>query len=237
MKHRLTDSIRRIQKKGKAPVISEVKLRSPRDGDLLRGRDPVNLARRMASLEVAGISIITEPEHFGGSKELLVDVAAAVNKPVLNKDFMRTKKQIEESKECGSAAVLLTANIMDDSTLITLHEYANSLGLETLVEVHTEAELRRVLNLGIDLNILGINNRDITLLETDDADVSVTEELAPKIEGDFIVLSESSLKTPDEVHRALRGGADCVLIGTAIMQSDNLEVFLGSLINAWNSPE
>jgi len=234
---KLTSSIRELQKKGIAPVISEVKLRSPRDGDLLRGRDPVDLARRMASLEVAGISIITESKHFGGSKELLADVAKAVDKPVLNKDFIMTKRQIDVSRECGSAAVLLTANIMDDSTLVALHNYSNSLGLETLVEVHTEAELKRVLDLGIDLNILGINNRDITILETDDADVSVTEELAPKIKGDFVILSESSIKTPGEVRRALRGGADCVLIGTAIMQSDNMEIFLGSLINAWNSPE
>lgn len=212
-------------------------MRTPRDGDLLKGRDPVKLAKRMANCEIAGLSVVTEPRYFGGSKELLRDIAKAVDKPILHKDFITTVERVEESKRMGSSAILLIASMLSDLDLATLHRHAHSLGLETVVEVHTEKELRRVLALDLDLDILGINNRDIILLETDDSDVSVTETLAPKIEDDVIILSESSLKTPDDVRRALKGGADSVLIGTAVMQADNVEGFLKELIEIWKPSE
>ncbi len=233
MDGRLTESIRKLQRAGKAPVISEIKLRTPRDGDLLKGRDPIELARRMGKCEVAGLSVVTESEHFGGSIKLLEDIAREVDKPILHKDFITTSDQVEESKRLGSSAILLITGMLSDSDLAILHEHAHSVGLETVVEVHTEGELRRVLSLGLDLDILGINNRDIKVLETDGSDVSVTERLAPRIEGDFIILSESSLKTPDDVRRALRGGADSVLIGTAVMQAEDVEGFLRGMIEIW----
>lgn len=230
MIYKLTNSIRDLQKKKIAPVISEIKLKTPRDGNLIKKRKPVELAVKMASLEVAGISVVTESEHFGGSMELLKNVAEAVNKPILHKDFITTAKQIEKSKKLGSSAVLLIANQMDNSSLVKLHEFAHELDLETVVEVHTEEELRRVISLELDLDILGINNRDITVLETDNSNVSVTETIVQNVRGDFIVLSESSLKTSNDVRRALQSGADGVLIGTAVMQASDVKSFLKELI-------
>lgn len=248
----LTQSIAAIKQRGRFPVISEVKLRTPRDGDLLRGRSPVELARRMARCPIAGLSVVTEPEIFGGSLDLLREVASAVGVPVLRKDFIRTRAQVEQSKALGAAAILLIANQLEDETLIDLQAFSHVLGLETVVEVHTERELQRVGNLGLRLDLLGINNRDIAVWETDNADVRVTEELLrgrrkvarekvpPWPAGqDVRILSESSLQSQEEVRRAFEAGADAVLIGTAVMQAPDTERFLWELMGggAGNDPD
>nr|HOO90706.1 indole-3-glycerol-phosphate synthase [Syntrophales bacterium] len=165
----LSDAIRQRQAQGIFPVISEIKVRSEKQGDLLCGRDPVHLAREMAQCPVAGISVVTEPEHFGGNMGILKAVAAAVHIPVLHKDFITTRRQIEESASYGASAVLLITAMLEKDSMIGLIEAAAHHGLESLVEVHSLAELERVSNLPFDL--LGINNRDITIFEVDDDDV------------------------------------------------------------------
>lgn len=239
----LRRAIATIKQRGLFPVISEVKLRTPRDGDLLRGRSPVELAQRMARCPIAGLSVVTEPASFGGRPDLLREIASAVKLPVLQKDFIRAREQVEQSKELGASAILLIANLLEDETLIGLQEFAHALGLETVVEVHTDRELQRVGDLGLRLDLLGINNRDIAVLETDDTDVTVTEELLrgsreagnEKVPGwsadrDIMILSESSLQGKKEVRRAFEAGADAVLIGTAVMKARDIEGFLRELI-------
>lgn len=228
MTRSLTAAIRARQQAGAYPVISEVKARSPKEGDLLAGRDPAAYARLMASAGVAGISVVTEPEHFGGSMEVLRAVVAAVDLPVLAKDFVTTSAQIDAFAEAGAAALLLIAAHLDPDTLAELIDHARSRGIETLVEAHTAAEAATVGALPADL--LGINNRDITVLEVDDTDVSRTAELAGHYPAGRPVISESSIASLDDVRRAAAAGADAVLVGTAALRAPDTVAFLRGLV-------
>ncbi|WP_084219004.1 indole-3-glycerol-phosphate synthase [Syntrophorhabdus aromaticivorans] len=225
----LSASIRKRQQEGWFPVISEIKVRSDKEGDLLGRRDPVELAREMVRCPVAGISVVTEPEHFGGSMGLLRSVAAAVGLPVLHKDFITSERRIEESAAFGASAILLIAAMLGTEQLARLIEAAKNCGLETLVEAHTLTEVRRIEDLGFDL--MGINNRDITVYETDDDDVARTEDLARFCGQGRPLISESSINTAEEVRRAGRSGADAVLIGTAVLKAEPMSELLGELVS------
>ncbi|OPY83076.1 MAG: Indole-3-glycerol phosphate synthase [Syntrophorhabdus sp. PtaU1.Bin153] len=225
----LSASIRKRQQEGRFPVISEVKIRSDKEGDLLGTRDPVNLAREMARCPVAGVSVVTESEHFGGNMGLLRSVAAAVDIPVLHKDFITSEHQIEESAAFGASAILLITAMLDVEQLVRLIEAARNFGLETLVEAHSLDEVKRIEDLTFDL--MGINNRDITVYETDDDDVARTENLACFCRQGRLLISESSINTPDEVRRAGRSGADAVLIGTAILKAERMSDLLDELVS------
>jgi indole-3-glycerol phosphate synthase len=216
---RLTDSIRRRQAEGRLPVLSEIKVRSPKEGELLRGRDPVALARTMAARPVAGISVVTEPHDFGGSVELLRAVAAAVDAPVLRKDFVHERAELEETAAAGAAAILLTVCMIEREVFAELHAAAQALGLDTLVEVHDAAELEWVRSEGIEPDLLGINNRDILVREVDNGDVSRTEGLASLVPDGWLVLSESAITGPADARRAREAGAGAVLVGTSILQA------------------
>ena len=156
MKPSLSASIYKRQSQGVFPVISEIKVRSEKEGDLLRGRDPVALAREMARRPVAGISVVTEASHFGGTMDLLKAVAAAVDLPVLHKDFITTERQIEESAACGAQALLLITAMLELDQLTRLIEKAKCCGLETLVEAHNLAEVEKIQHLPLDVMHLRI---------------------------------------------------------------------------------
>jgi indole-3-glycerol phosphate synthase len=223
----LSASIRKRQKEGYFPVISEIKVRSDKEGDLLRGRDPVALALEMAQGPIAGISVVTEPSHFGGQIGLLRAIAAAVDLPVLHKDFITTEQQIEESAACGASVVLLIAAMIEAEFMTLLITKARDCGLETLVEVHSFAEIKKIEQLDFDL--MGINNRDITLFEVDDTDVGKTEELGRFCKGGRLLISESSISTAAEVRRAGNSGADAVLVGTAVLKATRIPDVLAEL--------
>ncbi len=209
-------SIRRRQREGWFPVISEIKVRTEKEGELLRGRDPAELARDMARSPIAGLSVVTEPVHFGGHMELLRAVAAAVDLPVLHKDFVTTEAQLRESAAAGASAVLLITALLEPDPLAELIESARALGLETLVEAHDVREVQALEHLTFDL--AGINNRDIRVLEVDDGDVSRTEALAAACARDRLLVSESAIGCAADVRRAGRSGADAVLVGTAALK-------------------
>jgi indole-3-glycerol phosphate synthase len=225
----LAAGIRKRQHEGWFPVISEIKVRSDKTGDLLCGRDPVGVAREMAQRPIAGLSVVTEPLHFGGHLDLLRAVAAAVDLPVLHKDFITTEGQIRKSAACGASAVLLIAAMIEEELMIRLIKEAQRHGLEILVEVHNPAEVKKIEHLDFDL--LGINNRDITIFEVDDTDVGRTEELAPFCKGRRPLISESSISTAAEVRRAGKSGADAVLVGTAVLQAARLADLLDELVS------
>lgn len=225
----LTGAIRARQREGRYPVIAEVKHRSAKEGDLLRGRDPVEYAQLLAAEAVAGISVVTEAEHFGGSMDVLRAVAAAVDVPVLQKDFVTTFTQIDESRAAGCAAILLIAEQLNDAQLHALAAHALAVGLEPLIEAHSADEARRVA--AVDTPLVGINNRDITILEIDDMDVTRTQELARLYPADRVVVSESAIAGPDDVRLAAAAGADAVLVGTAVLRARDTAAFLRSLVD------
>ena len=227
MKIPLSQSLLRRKQEGFFPVISEIKVRSKKEGDLLAGRDPLDLAREMAACPVAGISVVTEPEHFGGSMAILRQVAAGVDLPVLHKDFITTENQVRASAESGASAILLITAMLTAEQLANLIDAARRYGLESLVEVHDLEELRRVEPLDFDL--LGINNRDITILECDDTDVAKTELLAGFRTVGRPLISESAISTAEDVRRAGKSGADAVLVGTAVLKAPSIAKILNQM--------
>jgi indole-3-glycerol phosphate synthase len=220
----LSRAIVKAKKRGEVPVICDIKPCSPRDGDLLEARDPADLARSLESAGACALSVVTETKHFGGSLEMLGRVTRATPLPVLRKDFLSTPDQVTESHEAGARAVLLIMATMTDDVAKSLFLRARELGVESLVEVHTGEELARALRL--EPAIIGINNRNILELETDTGDVRVTEELAPRVPESALIISESSLQSLTDVERALRAGADAVLVGTAVLQATDLRARL-----------
>lgn len=204
---------------GRMPVIPDIKCKSPAEGDLLKLRDAVAIAKSLAAAGAPVISVVTESDHYGGSPELLQQIAQSVPVPVLRKDFICTQEHLRESADIGASGVLLIASILEKSQLFDLVETALALGLEPLVETHNEEEIL-VAN-ELKSTFVGINNRNIKSWELDDGNVNTTEKLAGLIHQGAFVLSESAIASAKDVLRAAAAGAHAVLVGTAILQADN----------------
>ena len=224
----LSDSVLEARKGVRLPVIVDIKPVSPRDGDLLKRRKPADLARMAEQAGACAVSVVTESSRFGGSMDMLREVAGACSLPVLQKDFFTTPEQVAESCAAGAASFLIILSTVSDTTAQTLYRCGRQLGLEPVVEIHTAAELKRALPL--NPTIIGINNRDIARLELDAGDVRVTEKLAPAVPEDIVILSESALQSCDDVQRAFSAGAHAVLIGTAILRSGDFTSNLKNLM-------
>lgn len=197
--------------KGRRPVIAELKPTSP-TADGTRHNDPVSLAQAMVDGGAAALSVLTEPDHFGGSPELLQEVRSAVDVPVLRKDFILDEEQLDT---VAADSVLLIARFLDD--LATMVAAARSRGFIPLVEVHTPAEARQAIDAGA--RFIGINNRDLSQLSVDLGTFSRVSR-AVTFPEETTVIAESGLSTPAEIERMRDEGADGVLIGSAIMEHD-----------------
>jgi len=195
-------------------VIIDFKPISPQHGDLFKGRNPLDVARRLERAGVLGLSVVTEKTHFGGSLELLRSIVKAVSLPVLRKDFIKIEDDLYETFECGAKGVLLICSATDN--IGALHEKALSIGLKPVVEVHTHDEMKQAESIGA--KIIGINNRDITVLEKDSGTVSTTLDLIKTAPKGAFVISESGISCREDAQRALDAGANAVLIGTAFWQ-------------------
>jgi indole-3-glycerol phosphate synthase len=202
---------------GTLPVIPDIKTRSPKEGDLLAGRDPVAVAAALAAAGAPALSVVTEPAQFGGSLGLLRQVVAATGRPVLRKDFVAGPADIEQTVAAGASALLLICATLGRPKLERLYSLAIEAGLEPLVETHDAAELAWARDLGAGL--VGINNRDIAALELDDGTVARTTELAALAPAGAVVVSESGIGTPAEAAAAITAGASAVLVGTAIWRA------------------
>lgn len=194
---------------GRVPVIAEVKPTSP-TAEYERSVDPVEAARAMEAAGAAGISVLTESEHFGGSTDALEAVRDAVSVPVLRKDFLLQESHLDE---VAADAVLLIVRFLDD--LESMVAAAEDRGMQPLVEVHSGTERTRALDAGAE--IIGVNNRDLGALEVDR---SQFEAVADGIPADVTAIAESGIETPAHARRMLDAGADGLLIGSAIMDGD-----------------
>ena len=206
----LPEALSAAEADGRAPVVAEVKPTSPTtDGE--RTDDPIELAEKMVDGGAAALSVLTEPEQFGGSPETLRRVRAAVDVPVLRKDFVLQEGQLDIVE---ADAVLLVARFVDD--LESLLAAARERGFQVLVEVHTAAEARTALAAGADL--VGVNNRDLAELEVDlDTFGRVVEAVPTLREGGVTLIAESGVRTKGTVERMRSAGADGLLVGSAIM--------------------
>lgn len=218
-----TDKLKKEIKKKKSVVIPDIKCFSPKEGDLLHGRNPVDVAVSLVDAGAPVLSVVTENTKFKGSMELLKNISSATDVPILRKDFIHTKQDLIETKEAGASAILLMCSCLSKEELIYLYNEAINLGLDPLVETHTIEELKFATELGATL--VGINNRNILELECDNGDVSRTCEIAKYAPKDAILISESSIMSPEEVRSAISSGADCALVGTAIWQAENPGLF------------
>ncbi len=193
-------------------VIAEIKRRSPSKGDLNMGLDPVAQAKQYVAGGAAAISVLTEPDYFGGSLEDLEAVREAVSIPVLRKDFIIDERQVEESRAAGADALLLIVAALDEAKLRDLLAEAASVGIDVLVEAHNEAEAAIASAAGA--SVLGVNNRDLTTFVTD---LAVAERVAPTLPGDCVLVAESGVSSPDGAARMAQAGYDAILVGEALV--------------------
>jgi indole-3-glycerol phosphate synthase len=199
-------------------VIAEVKRRSPSKGDLAEIADPAGLALQYAAGGAAAISVLTEERRFAGSLDDLRAVRAAVDTPLLRKDFLVEPYQLLEARAAGADLVLLIVAALDDDTLRRLHDLAGELGLAALVEVHDEAETARAVELGADL--VGVNARNLKTLQIDP---DTFGRLAPLIPDDRVKVAESGIFGPVDVKRHVAEGALAVLVGEALVKEGDPE--------------
>ncbi|MFC6826361.1 indole-3-glycerol phosphate synthase [Halopelagius fulvigenes] len=204
------DAVDAAEDEGRVPVVAEVKPTSPTT-EGTRADDPVELAREMVAGGATALSVLTEPEHFGGSTENLRRVREAVDVPVLRKDFVVSEAQLDAVE---ADVVLLIARFVGDD-LPDLLEAARERGFQVLVEVHDRAELDRAVEAGAE--IIGVNNRDLAKLEVD---LETFERVAPHVPDDATLLAESGVSSVEDARRMRAAGADALLIGTAIMDGD-----------------
>jgi indole-3-glycerol phosphate synthase len=193
-------------------VIAECKRRSPSKGVLAIDYDPVQIARQYEDGGAAAISVLTEPTFFDGALEHLTAVRSSVALPLLRKDFIVDEYQLFEARVAGADAVLLIVAALEQARLITLQKRAWDLELATLVEVHDEAELVRAIDSGA--RVIGVNNRNLRTLAVD---VSASERLAARVPRDVIAVSESGLKSRDELEHLAAAGYRAFLIGERFM--------------------
>ena len=199
-------------------LIAECKERSPSGGVLQHPYDPVGLARRYAANGAAAISVLAEPEFFGGSLDHLQAVRSAVEVPVLCKDFIIDPIQVLAARAVGADAVLLIVGVLDDGALRALQALATRLSMQVVVEVHSEEELDRALQ--AEAAIIGINNRDLSTMKTDR---QTTARLRSRIPAGRVVISESGIESRANVDEVGRLGVDAVLVGESLLRAADLD--------------
>lgn len=193
-------------------LIAEVKRKSPSKGALSEIPDPAQLARTYAAAGASAISVLTESRRFGGSLADLDAVRAAVDVPILRKDFVVEPYQVAEARVHGADLILLIVAALGDSQLAELHALVLELGMQALVEAHTAAEVERALALPTPL--IGVNARDLTTL---DVDLERAAGLLGDIPADRLAVAESAVAGTADVERYADAGADAVLVGEALV--------------------
>jgi len=228
----LKESINRCKH---APIIAEIKPSSPSYGNLRKISSLREVAIAMERGGAIGISVLTEPKHFGGSIKSLVETRNYASLPVLMKDIVIDPVQIEAASKSGADAVLLIYSIFKrgcvDSPVEDMISLAHSMGLEVLLETHTKDEF--LSGLETDADLVGINNRDLRTLKVD---LKVTERiLAGVAQYDKIVVSESGIQKPEDIRFLRACGAKAFLVGSAIMLAENVEEKVRELVLAYEN--
>ncbi len=203
-----------LSRPGGPHLIAEIKKASPSAGLIRADYQPAEIARAYATGGASAISVLTEPTVFQGSLDHLREVRAAVQLPILRKDFIFHHYQLLEAVESGADAILLIVAMLTPDELRSLHEQAQALRLDCLIEVHDESEMQEALKLGAKL--IGINNRN---LKTMRVDIETTFRLLPKVSKGVTVVSESGIRSRADVERLGKAGVNAILVGEALMRS------------------
>ena len=217
--HNLNQNIRRSSKNA---IISEIKFASPSQGIIHTEENVVSAAKAMSNGGAVGLSVLTEPKTFLGSLDNFMKVREVVDLPLLMKDIIVTKKQLDAALKIGADVILLIQTLFDmgrcKNTVEQMIEYAHSKDLQVLLEVHSKEEFEKAIQSNADL--IGINNRN---LETFEVDLSTTKTiLESKDKGNKIIVSESGINTAKDVCILKKSGADAFLVGTSVMKSKDI---------------
>ena len=212
-----------LQKDGMS-YICEVKKASPSKGLIASDFPYLAIAKEYEQAGASAISCLTEPFYFQGADQYLREISAAVQIPVLRKDFTVDEYMIYQAKSLGASAVLLICAILDDGELRAYRQLAKELGLDALVEAHDEYEVDRALNLGAE--IVGVNNRDLRTFQVDMNNSIRLRKMAP---DNVVFVSESGIRTPEDIRLLYENKVDAVLIGETLMRSPDKKAALESL--------
>ena len=222
--HPVKDAITAL-KGDKISVIAEVKRSSPSKGALAQIPDPALLANSYEAAGAGAISVLTEARRFGGSLNDLDAVRAAVNIPVLRKDFMVDEYQFFEARAHGADVILLIVAALGANQLKDYFQLASELGMRALIEVHTHDELERALEISPD--IVGVNSRNLKSLEVSN---DAFKDLLPRVPGNIVRVAESGISNRPDVDFAQKHGATAILVGEALVKAGNPETAVRELL-------
>ena len=215
---------KQLSKKG-ISIIAEVKKASPSKGIIREDFHPIEIAKEYEESSVAAISVLTEKRFFLGDENYLEDISKLVKIPTLRKDFIIDEFQIYEAKHLGAAAILLISEILEYKELLKFIELAHKLGMDVLCECHSLDPLKKILD--TPAKIIGINNRD---LKTFNVDLNNSLDLREHIMKSHIVVSESGIKTREDIVKLERSMIDAVLIGETLMRSKSIKNEIKNLL-------
>lgn len=219
----------RYPRHGAAALIAEVKKASPSAGVIREQFDPVAIARDYEAAGASCISVLTDEKFFQGSKEHMRQIRDAVHLPILRKDFIIDARQILEAIEYGADCVLLIVSILNDMELRLFISIAAEAGIDTLVEVHDEVELKRALDAGA--SIVGINNRDLRTFRVSlDTSLDLIRKAQSLANGRRIYVAESGIRTAEDVRKLASGGAHAVLVGESLVREQDIPAKVRALL-------
>lgn len=207
-------------------IIAEVKRASPSKGLIAEDFDYLSIAEEYEAAGASAISVLTEPYFFKGSDDYLKEIADNVSIPVLRKDFVIDEYMIWQAKLLGASAVLLIVSILDTVQLKKYLDLAHDLGLSAIVETHDVDEIRTAMIVGAE--IIGVNNRN---LKDFSVNIENSIDLRRCVSGDVIFISESGIKTPEDVRKLKENDVDAVLIGESLMKCDDKKSMISELKN------
>ena len=207
-------------------IIAEVKRASPSKGMIAEDFDYIEIAKEYEEAGASAISVLTEPYFFQGSNDFLKEIAQNVSIPILRKDFTIDEYMIYEAKSLGASAILLIVSILDDDQLKQYLDLAHELGLSAIVETHDRDEIKTAIDAGA--GIIGVNNRNLADFTVD---INNSINLRRLVSDDIVFISESGIKTKEDVRRLKENNVDAVLIGETLMRSDEKKSLIFELKN------